>query len=189
MTELTDDQVKALLDGDPEVWTWQSCENSQGWNTKFGAVPPKPGPHIGDIMPLYAAPAPDLARALLDARAELDTTQTQVGDWIVRADEAKVKVEKLEAELARVRADAAEHERLMAERDAEIARMRDARILVLPGGLTGVCVGSRFGGWLMRRHPDGQWVSVVKLQEVDPNPEARSSAGDVARAALGDDNG
>ncbi len=49
---------------------------------------------------------------------------------------------------------AAEHERLMAERDAEIARMRDARILVLPGGLTGVCVGSRFGGWLMRRHPD-----------------------------------
>jgi hypothetical protein len=84
---------------------------------------------------------------------------------------------------------AAEHERLMAERDAEIARMRDARILVLPGGLTGVCVGSRFGGWLMRRHPDGQWVSVVKLQEVDPNPEARSSAGDVARAALGDDNG
>ncbi len=131
----------------------------------------------------------EAARALLDARAELDTTQTQVGDWIVRADEAKVKVEKLEAELARVRADAAEHERLMAERDAEIARMRDARILVLPGGLTGVCVGSRFGGWLMRRHPDGQWVSVVKLQEVDPNPEARSSAGDVARAALGDDNG
>ena len=84
---------------------------------------------------------------------------------------------------------ATEHERMMVERDAEIARMRDARILVLPGGLTGVCVGSRFGGWLMRRHPDGQWVSVVKLQEVDPNPEARSSAGDVARAALGDDNG
>ena len=47
-----------------------------------------------------------LSRALLTARAELDTTQTQLGDWIVRADEAKVKVEKLEAELARVRADA-----------------------------------------------------------------------------------
>ena len=41
-----------------------------------------------------------LSRALLDARAELAATQTQVGDWIVRADEANVKVEKLEAELA-----------------------------------------------------------------------------------------
>jgi hypothetical protein len=47
-----------------------------------------------------------LSRALLTARAELDTTQTQLGDWIVRADEANVKVETLDAELARVRADA-----------------------------------------------------------------------------------
>ena len=45
-----------------------------------------------------------LSRALLTARAELDTTQTQLGDWIVRADEANVKVETLDAELARVRA-------------------------------------------------------------------------------------
>lgn len=73
---------------------------------------------------------------------------------------------------------AAEHERLMAERDAEIARLREARILVLPNGHTGVCVGGRFNGWLMCRHPDGQWVSVVKLLE-----------GALARAALGDDNG
>jgi len=47
------------------------------------------------------------ARALLDAHAELAATQTQVGDWIVRADEANVRVEKLEAELARVKTDAA----------------------------------------------------------------------------------
>ena len=70
-----------------------------------------------------------LSRALLDARAELDTTQTQLGDWIVRADEANVKVETLDAELARVRADAqaavarayeAAAERLdLAEHDAE----------------------------------------------------------------------
>ena len=70
-----------------------------------------------------------LSRALLDARAELAATQTQVGDWIVRADEANVKVETLEAELARVRADAqaavarayeAAAERLdLAEHDAE----------------------------------------------------------------------
>jgi len=57
-----------------------------------------------------------LSRALLTARAELDTTQTQLGDWIVRADEANVKVETLEAELARVRADAAAAQALMVER-------------------------------------------------------------------------
>ena len=57
-----------------------------------------------------------LSRALLTARAELDTTQTQLGDWIVRADEANVKVEKLEAELARVRADAQAAVALMVER-------------------------------------------------------------------------
>ncbi len=45
-----------------------------------------------------------LSRALLTARAELDTTQTQLGDWIVRADEANVKVETLDAELATLRA-------------------------------------------------------------------------------------
>ena len=57
-----------------------------------------------------------LSRALLDARAELAATQTQVGDWIVRADEANVKVETLDAELARVRADAQAAVALMVER-------------------------------------------------------------------------
>lgn len=32
----------------------------------------------------------------------------------------------------------------------------------------GVCIGGRFNGWLMRRHPDGQWVSVRKLETVNP---------------------
>ena len=41
-----------------------------------------------------------LSRALLTARTELAAAQTQVGDWIVRADEANVKVETLDAELA-----------------------------------------------------------------------------------------
>lgn len=30
--------------------------------------------------------------------------------------------------------------------------------------------GGRFHGWLFRRHPDGQFVSVRKLQEVNPFP-------------------
>ena len=62
-----------------------------------------------------------LSRALLTARAELAATQTQVGDWIVRADEANVKVEKLEAELARVRADAQAAVALMVAQAAKIA--------------------------------------------------------------------
>ncbi len=28
--------------------------------------------------------------------------------------------------------------------------------------------GGRFHGWLFRRHPDGQFVSVQKLSEVQP---------------------
>ena len=28
--------------------------------------------------------------------------------------------------------------------------------------------GGRFHGWLFRRHPDGQFVSVQKLNEVQP---------------------
>jgi len=62
-----------------------------------------------------------LSRALLTARAELDTTQTQLGDWIVRADEANVKVETLDAELARVRADAQAAVALMVAQAAKIA--------------------------------------------------------------------
>ena len=48
----------AQAEAEPYVWTWQSCESSQGWNTKFGDAPPKPGPWISDVMPLYAHPAP-----------------------------------------------------------------------------------------------------------------------------------
>lgn len=32
----------------------------------------------------------------------------------------------------------------------------------------GIAIGGRFDGWLMRRHPDGQWVSVSKFPEEDP---------------------
>lgn len=36
----------------------------------------------------------------------------------------------------------------------------------------GVCVGGRFDGWLMRKHPDGQWVSVEKLELEAPKVPA-----------------
>lgn len=32
----------------------------------------------------------------------------------------------------------------------------------------GVCLEGRWKGWLFRRGPDGQWVSVRKLDMVDP---------------------
>ena len=43
----------------------------------------------------------------------------------------------------------------------------EPRVFII-GDVTGVAVGGRFHGWLMRRHPDGQWVSVRKLEAVDP---------------------
>lgn len=33
----------------------------------------------------------------------------------------------------------------------------------------GVCLDGRWKGWLFRKHPDGQWVSVRKLDLADPN--------------------
>ena len=32
----------------------------------------------------------------------------------------------------------------------------------------GVCMDGRWRGWLFRRHADGQWVSVRKLDVQDP---------------------
>ncbi len=120
MTELTDEAVKALLDGaTPGPWLWEKEEYDEGrcWHLAPGVLildadggGPDGADEIDAANARLIAAAPDLARALLDARAELDTTQTQVGDWIVRADEANVKVETLEAELARIRAEKAEQE-------------------------------------------------------------------------------
>lgn len=45
-------------------------------------------------------------------------------------------------------------------------RLRD-EIAVLPDG-TGVMLNGRWRGWLFRRHPDGQWTSVRRLDLVDP---------------------
>jgi hypothetical protein len=136
MTDLTDDQVQALLDGatpgpwraDGEPWNrivWSSADNRVCFMAHSSGLNDARDIATSNLV----AAAPDLARALLDARAELAATQTQVGDWIVRADEANVKVETLDAELARVRADAqaavarayeAAAERLdLAEHDAE----------------------------------------------------------------------
>lgn len=46
-------------------------------------------------------------------------------------------------------------------------RMQTTRILITSED-HGVCIGGRFDGWLMWKHPDGQWVSVRKLVEERP---------------------
>lgn len=48
-----------------------------------------------------------------------------------------------------------------------VAPVQAERVLVLDHHM-GVKVGGRFDGWLMRRHPDGEWVTVRKLPEEDP---------------------
>lgn len=35
----------------------------------------------------------------------------------------------------------------------------------------GVCIGGRFDGWIMWKHPDGQWVSVEKPEPEVPHSE------------------
>ena len=71
-----DDAIEALRalpavqpspDVEPVAWRWESCANSQGWNTRYGCEKPEPSDYITDIVPLYAVqPSPDVA-ALVDA--------------------------------------------------------------------------------------------------------------------------
>ena len=130
MTDLTDESVKALLDGATPGRRVQFhgsyCPEAVGtpfsdWDTSHDVSVIRPDgsryrlAHYKHASDAYLSQmAPDLARALLDARAELAATQTQVGDWIVRADEANVKVETLEAELARNKTLATENARIRA---------------------------------------------------------------------------
>ena len=107
----------------------------------------------------------EAARALLDARAELDTTQTQVGDWIVRADEAKVKVEKLEAELARVRADAAVAVALMVERAAEQADPWDGPVTKNKIVDAQAIVAQQVKARIRALAPDAGTAELAKLRE------------------------
>ena len=36
----------------------------------------------------------------------------------------------------------------------------------------GVCIDGKWKGWLFRKHPNGQWVSVRKLDNVDPHADS-----------------
>lgn len=54
------------------------------------------------------------------------------------------------------------------ERSALLDRSQQVRML-LTNEDHAVCVGGRWDGWLMWKHPDGNWVSVRKLaQEHEP---------------------
>lgn len=48
------------------------------------------------------------------------------------------------------------------ERSRLLDRMQAPRVIFTSED-HGVCVGGRFDGWLMWKHPDGQWVTVRKL--------------------------
>lgn len=106
-----------------------------------------------------------LSRALLTARAELDTTQTQLGDWIVRADEANVKVETLDAELARVRADAAVAVALMVERAAEQADPWDGPVTKNKIVDAQAIVAQQVKARIRALAPDAGTAELAKLRE------------------------
>lgn len=69
----------------------------------------------------------------------------------------------------------------LAQRCLETATLLDAvnvraggPVLLQTSPTEAVCfnVGGRFHGWLFRQHPDGQWISVRKLEAIEiPLPE------------------
>lgn len=61
----------AQIEVEPVAWRWESCANSQGWNTRYGCEKPTPSDYITDIVPLYATQPHDrsaLDRMLAEAR-------------------------------------------------------------------------------------------------------------------------
>lgn len=60
---------------------------------------------------------------------------------------------------------------IMAALDVQPLTVQDAARVLLISSDRGVCVGGRWDGWLMIRHPDGHWVSHHKLDAVDPRTE------------------
>ncbi|MBV8661482.1 MAG: hypothetical protein JO107_00135, partial [Hyphomicrobiales bacterium] len=75
-------------------------------------------------------------------------------------DDAEDENDALRAELARAQ-----------ESNALLDRMQTTRFLLLDDKIA-VCVGGRWDGWKMWRHPDGQWVSGEKLRQIDPASSA-----------------
>jgi hypothetical protein len=57
----------------------------------------------------------------------------------------------------------------LAAASAFLDRMQAVRVL-LTDETHGVCVGGRYDGWLMWKHPDGQWVTMRKLTQENPQP-------------------
>jgi hypothetical protein len=51
---------------------------------------------------------------------------------------------------------------------ARIAELEGAPKIAVIRDNEGVCLSGRWAGWLFRKHPDGQWVSVLKLELRDP---------------------
>jgi hypothetical protein len=160
MTKLTDEQVRALLDGaTPGPWRTRPSYMREDEIEVFPSrVKGKARPPFGvwaelaivqlDYMgegkgnACLIVAAPDLARALLDARAERDKLQAELIGVLNRETDGycrhDAKVATLEAEVARLGREVnmarygqpdfswSIHKEAMAELQAENARLRDA---------------------------------------------------------------
>lgn len=97
-----------------------------------------------------------------------------------RADAAEAEVVRLTDEIAKQMLADEMLRGLYDDEAADVARLnaelrslragQAARVLLITSD-RGVCVGGRWDGWLMIRHPDGHWVSHHKLDAVDPRTE------------------
>jgi hypothetical protein len=122
----------------------------------------------------------DAVKTMDAAIDEIAALRMERDDWKGRYDTLLAIWEELRAENKLLKATAPSSEAALA---AIRAKTRIAIIgLSFRAGtgtddLLGVCIGGRWDGWLMRKHPDGQWVSVRKLETEDPLQARPSSEG------------
>jgi hypothetical protein len=138
MTKLTDEAVKALLDGatpgpwraDGEPWNrvvWSSADNRVCFMAHSNGLDDARDIATSNL----AAAAPDLARALLDARAELAQARAEAQAAVARGME-------LAAEILAVRADVL---LVDAGADAELVRVLDASVAAIRTAATSLRTG------------------------------------------------
>ena len=138
MTKLTDEAVKALLDGatpgpwraDGEPWNrvvWSSAENRVCFMAHSNGLNDERDIATSNL----AAAAPDLARALLDARAELAQARAEAQAAVARGMELAAGILAVRADVLLVDAGA----------DAELVRVLDASVAAIRTAATSLRTG------------------------------------------------
>lgn len=157
------------------AWPWEVNPNMGEWKTDKSAV-------LGDTEYIRADLARAQAGALLRQAADDISDYPRVALDGIEAQHYDEQIAYAQQIILAIDLDAqAALDRYVQEAVEKTTRVKPRIIPFHTMGNFGVCVGGRWDGWVMVKHPDGYWVSHHKPDPVDP---AISVSFDI-RAAIG----